>query len=49
MKKLSWEDEYGGTTSRDRDISTLTDPNVSVTPLDKIEDDVPHVGKAIYF
>ncbi len=42
VKKLSWEDEGAatasvasnyGTTTRDRDISTLTDPNVSVTPL----------------
>ena len=47
VKKLSWEDEFG-TTSRDREISTLmTDPNLSVTPLDNSNQ--PHVGRPIYF
>ena len=51
VKKLSWEDEGSyGTTSRDRDISTLTDPNVSVTPLKAEAADAPHqIGRAIYF
>ena len=49
VKKLSWEDEYG-TTSRDRDISTLTDPNVSVTPLEAgSAASEPQIGRAIYF
>ncbi len=42
VKKLSWEDEYS-VMGKDRDISTLTDPNVSVTPLSeeqRIEDEV---------
>lgn len=61
VKKLSWEDEYGTTTSRDRDISTLTDPNVSVTPFtdQKHQDTLQsqasrhreniHIGNAVYF
>lgn len=50
VKKLSWEDEYG-TTSRDRDISTLTDPNVSVTPLENQgrSSSEAQIGRAIYF
>ena len=50
VKKLSWEDEYelSREHGQDRDISTLTDPNVSVTPLDPnlLE---PQIGKALYF
>lgn len=44
VKKLSWEDEYG----YDRDISTFTDPEVSVTPLE-LQLEPSQVGRAIYF
>ena len=47
VKKLSWEDEsydYG----YDRDISTFTDPDVSVTPLE-LQLEPSQVGRAIYF
>ena len=46
VKKLSWEDEcdYG----YDRDISTMTDPDNSVTPLE-LQLEPSQVGRAIYF
>ncbi|XP_059090109.1 protocadherin beta-12-like [Tigriopus californicus] len=45
VKKLSWDDEM----YRDRDISTLTDPNCSVTPLEQQSSENIHLGRAIYF
>ena len=45
IKKLSWEDE--NELGHDRDISTLTDPNVSVTPMHINNDGV--VGRSTYF
>ena len=52
IKKLSWEDDGTGNTlvpDRDRAVSTLTDPNVRVTPLN-IRTDQPHqVGRSVYF
>lgn len=45
VKKLSWDDEM----YRDRDISTLTDPNCSVTPLEQQSSENVHLGRAIYF
>jgi len=53
VKKLSWEDEYGTTEAcRDRDMTLMTDPNVSVTPmLDGLsEPSQPvQIGRAIFF
>lgn len=46
VKKLSWEDEYDFT--YDRDMSTFTDPDVSVTPLE-LQLEPSQVGRAIYF
>ena len=46
VKKLSWEDEYDF--GYDRDISTLTDPEVSVTPSE-LQLEPSQVGRAIYF
>ena len=46
VKKLSWEDEYEF--GYDRDISTLTDPDNSVTPLE-LQLEPSQVGRAIYF
>jgi hypothetical protein len=51
VKKLSWEDEYA-VMGRDREISTLTDPNVSVTPLSEHPDGAaggPQIGQSLYF
>ena len=51
IKKLSWEDDGTSTLVQDRDraVSTLTDPNVRVTPMN-IRTDQPHqVGKSVYF
>jgi hypothetical protein len=46
VKKLSWEDEYD--LGYDRDITTFTDPDVSVTPLE-LQLEPSTVGRAIYF
>ena len=47
VKKLSWEDESYDL-GYDRDISTFTDPDVSVTPLE-LQLEPSQVGRAIYF
>ena len=48
VKKLSWEDENGEV--HDREISTLTDPNVSVTPMNIRTDSNPQLlGRSVYF
>ncbi len=50
VKKLSWEDDFGTTTltSKDRDISTLTDPVVSVTPMND-KDESQQLENTVYF
>ena len=47
VKKLSWEDESYDF-AYDRDLSTFTDPEVSVTPLE-LQLEPSQVGRAIYF
>jgi len=47
VKKLSWEDESQDF-AYDRDLSTFTDPDVSVTPLE-LQLEPSQVGRAIYF
>ena len=48
VKKLSWEDESYDQFAYDRDLSTFTDPDVSVTPLE-LQLEPSQVGRAIYF